>query len=179
MRIIIRAVRERQQFVDYLTEKLPHAEWCFDQTKNALDTFASALQMANNDAVVHMEEDTILTDNFIEKLHTAIQEHPNNVIQFFSMRKADIEVGSRWDNHFLMTQCFYMPPTYSAQLLTYYPTWEAKKLNPGWFDVMVQEWLKLRREKYWIHVPSLVDHRVAVSAIDKRRSSKRQSKTFQ
>ena len=36
----------------------------------------------------------------------------------------------------------------------------------------------LRKLAYWIHVPSLVQHRVAVSMIDSRRSSKRQSKTF-
>jgi hypothetical protein len=46
MRIIIRAVKERAEFIDYLQKHLPNAEWCFDKTKNAMDTFLDAMQMA-------------------------------------------------------------------------------------------------------------------------------------
>lgn len=46
-------------------------------------------------------------------------------------------------------------------------------------DLMVADWLKGRREKYWIHVPSLVQHRTLPSLIDSRRSTKRQSQTFE
>ena len=46
MRIIIRAVRDRAPYIDYLTERLPAAEWCFDQKRNAMDTFLRALDMA-------------------------------------------------------------------------------------------------------------------------------------
>jgi hypothetical protein len=34
MRIIIRAVKERAEFIDYLQKHLPNAEWYFDKTKN-------------------------------------------------------------------------------------------------------------------------------------------------
>jgi hypothetical protein len=41
------------------------------------------------------------------------------------------------------------------------------------------DWLATRGERYWLHVPSLVQHRVVPSVINRRRSSRRQSVTFQ
>jgi hypothetical protein len=62
----------------------------------------------------------------------------------------------------------------------FYDDWAVDNLedHPNGTDQMVCDFLKSRREKYWLHVPSLVDHRIAVSMIDPRRSSKRQSLTF-
>ena len=94
------------------------------------------------------------------------------------MRGADLEIGSRFDNNFMMGQCFYMPLTYSKQLLEFKNTWTDIELHPTGLDSMLADFLKSRREKHWIQVPNLVDHRVGKSLIDSRRSSKRQSKTF-
>lgn len=179
MRIIIRAVRDRAPYIDYLTQRLPAAEWCFDQKRNAMDTFLRALDMAGQDAVVHMEDDTLLNDWFLPRLRAAIAQHPDKVIQFFSMRKADLSIGSRWDGNFMMGQCFYLPAGYSAAIRAYYPVWPNREKHPTGLDTMVGDWLKSRREKYWLHVPSLVDHRDCKSLIDPRRSTKRQSLTFE
>lgn len=178
-RIIIRAVRERQSYVDYLQENIPDAEVCWDKTRNAMDTFLSALTMSGNDPIVHMEEDAFLATDFRTRLEAEIARQPDKVIQFFSMRKGDLEVGSRWDNSFLMGQCFYLPAGYSKLILDFYSVWEERDLHPTGLDTMVGHFLRKRKEKYWIHVPNLVDHRVGKSQIDPRRSSKRISKTFQ
>jgi len=45
-------------------------------------------------------------------------------------------------------------------------------------DTMIGDWLKKRKERYWVVVPNLADHQIGKSAIDSRRSSKRVSKTF-
>lgn len=172
-------MRDRAPYIDYLTQQLPLAEWCFDQKRNAMDTFLRALEMAGQDAVVHMEDDTILSNGFMPRLKAAIAENPNKVIQFFSMRKADLTIGSRLDGSFMMGQCFYLPAGYSAAIRAYYPTWHNREKHPTGLDTMIADWLKSRREKYWIHVPSLVDHRDCKSLIDRRRSTKRQSLTFQ
>jgi hypothetical protein len=179
MRIIIRAVAERAAMVDYLLSELPDAEVVWDVTRNALDTFLEALRRAGNEPAVHMEDDTLLTSNFRQKLTAAIEERPAVISQFFSMRKDDLTVGSRWDKNFLMGQCFYMPATYSHQLLDYSARWPGRAKHPTGLDTMLSDWLKERHESYWIHIPSLVEHRQVKSAIDSRRSSKRQSKTFQ
>jgi hypothetical protein len=179
-RIIIKAVPSRQWMVDYLVSRIPHAEVCMDRNRDAFDTFNRALAMAGEDAAVHMEEDVILTRDFLTKIESVIAARPNTFIQFFSMRGADLTVGSRWDRDFLMNQCFYAPPGYSRAILEYYPSWSEKWLaaHPNGTDLMVRHFLKSRRERYWIHVPSLVDHRIARSEIDHRRSSRRQSLTF-
>lgn len=180
VRIIIKAVPSRVQFIEYLSKNLKQAEFCMDQKKCAFDTFLRSLIMAGNKPCIHMEEDIIITKNFYEKIHLAISERPNSFIQFFSMRKKDLTEGSRLDNNFLMNQCFYAPKGYSKMMLDYFPSWKSKKIknHPNGTDLMVCDFLKSRREKYWIHIPNLVDHRIGKSIIDPRRSSKRQSFTF-
>lgn len=177
-RIIIRAVDPASEFVAYLRERLPGAEWAFDETRDAYDTYLKALCMAGDDAVVHMEDDVLLTGGFLPKLQEAISRRPAEVIQFFSMRGADLTVGSRYDRSFLMAQCFYLPSGYSRLILDYGQTWAKRAVERTNLDGMTADWLRSRREPYWIEVPNLVDHRQAVSRIDHRRSKYRQSKTF-
>lgn len=186
VRMIIRGVPDRTEHINYLKRVLPEAEWCMDKRyhldidnkiKSTLN-FIDALMIAGNEPCLHLEEDVIITNNFVEKINKAISERPNELIQFFSMRKADIEIGSRYDNNFMMNQCFYLPSGYGLLIAQYYNTWHRKDEFPGGYDMMMNDWLKTRKEKYWIHVPSLVEHRVAQSVADKRRSKNRQSKTF-
>tara|TARA_Y100001963_G_C6642568_1_gene381712 strand:+ start:228 stop:782 length:555 start_codon:yes stop_codon:yes gene_type:complete len=181
MRIIIKAVRDirRKDNINYLRRMLPTAEWCWDRKRDAMDTFIRAMRMAGDDPCIHLEDDIVLAKDFYRKITNAIKEHPDNVIQFFSMRKADLEVGSRWDNNYLMNQCHYNPAGYSNLIADFFTDWDKKETNASGTDLMLCDFLKSRKEKYWIHVPSLVDHRVGVSMIDPRRAStNRQSKTF-
>ena len=182
-RIIIKAIEDRQQYIDYLKKHLPNAEFCMDKKRDAFDTFLRALELAEDDAVIHMEEDIVLTKNFYEKACKVINDKPLNIIQFFSMRKKDLEVGSRWDNNFLMNQCTYYPFTFSKRLLEYWDYWSKipNKLekHPNGTDQMVCDFIKDLKIKYWIHIPNLVDHRVGKSVINPRRAStNRQSFTF-
>lgn len=178
MRYIIRAVKDRTEFIAYLQKHLPEAEWCFDKTRNAMDTFLEAMRMAGDGPCVHMEEDILLTRDFQKKIKAEIDKAPDEIIQFFSMREADLTKGSRYDSSYMMNQCFYLPAGYSRMIHDFYAVWDGKVKDPTGTDTMINDWLKSRREKYWISVPSLVEHRVCKSAINPRRSSKRQSKTF-
>lgn len=178
-RIIIRAMPERADMVDTLLADLPDALICYDQQRDAMDTFLRALALAGDEPAVHMEEDVRLASNFRDRLEAAIAERPEHVIQFFSMRKADLTTGSRWDSNYLMLQCTYLPAEYSALIRAYAPVWPARKEHPTGCDTLIRDWLKARRERYWIHVPSLVDHLPVKSLIDPRRSTKRQSLTFE
>lgn len=178
-RIIIRACQERTSFVDYLLRHLPTAEVVWDQRHDAFDTLDRALAMAGGDAVVHMEDDALLTQGFRDKLECEIVQRPENVIQFFSMRGADLTIGSRWDRNYIMFQCTYLPSGYSAEFRPFAQNWHRKHPEHyGAMDFALRDFLKFRREAYWIVVPSLVDHRPVRSLLDSRRSTKRQSKTF-
>jgi hypothetical protein len=179
MRYIIRAVPERAAFIRYLRERLPQAEWCFDRIHSGRDTFLRALHLAGRDAVVHMEEDVILTRDFTDKVEAVIANRPDHVINFFSRRKDDLTKGSRWDRAYMANCCFYLPRGYSAQLIDYAPIWiDSHPEHKCGTDLMVQGFLQSRREPYWINVPSLVQHRSATSLVRPGRSTKRQSATF-
>ena len=178
-RIIIRAIKDRTNYIGYLKEMLPQAEWCFDQKRDAMDTFVRAMRMANNEPTIHLEEDVVLTDNFVAKIEAEIAKHPDSIIQFFSMRNDDIKIGSRWDNHFRMNQCFYIPAGYGNELADYLARWKRRDRLPNAYDVLMDDWLAERKEKYWISVPSLVEHRIGTSQINPRRFKKRISKTFE
>jgi hypothetical protein len=181
MLILIRAVQgERDEYIAYLQKHLPEGEFVFDTTRNAMDTFLTAMKRAGTRPCVHMEEDIYITKNFIKKLESAINERPNEVIQFFSMRKADIEVGSRYDygRSFIANLCVYLPAGYSKAIYNYYPEWPRKEEHPTGSDLMIADWLKERKEKYYIHVPNLVQHRKCKSLVNSRRSWFRQSLTF-
>jgi GR25 family glycosyltransferase involved in LPS biosynthesis len=154
------------------------ATWCFDEKRDAMHTFLKALSMAGDGACVHMEDDIILTKNFLQKLTFEISQRPNVPIQFFSMRKDDLSVGSRWDTSFMMNQCFYLPEGMSKELRDWYVHWDKKYIHPTGSDIMVCDFLRIKKQKYWIHCPSLVQHRSERSLINPRRSTKRQSKTF-
>lgn len=179
-RIIVRAVSSRVDCVEYLRRNLPDAEFLFDSTGNAMDTFLRAMEMAGDAPCVHMEEDIYITRDFIGKIERAISRNPSDVIQFFSMRGADITIGSRYDygRSFMMNQCFYLPAGYSRMIRDYYPDWPQKDYHKTGYDILIADFLKGRKEKYFIHVPSLVQHRIGVSVINPKRPRVRQSKTF-
>ena len=181
MRYILRTCASREEYADYVKEKIPSVEICFDDRGGAMQNFLKSLEMSDDDEVVNLEDDIILTENFQKKAEKVISEKPKNVIQFFSMRKADLEIGSRWDvgAKYLMAQCTYFPKKISKGILAF----SKKYSNIGHvshpLDSMVADYLKATKQRYWIHCPSLVDHRVGKSIIDPRRAStNRQSFTF-
>ena len=79
-------------------EAIPRLELCIDKTHNAFDTFNESLRMAGSDPCVHLEDDIILCDHFVDRITNEIMKRPNDVIQFFSMRKDDLTIGSRYIN---------------------------------------------------------------------------------
>ena len=179
-RIIIRAVLNagRDEMIDYLKHKLPYAEFCYDRYRNCQETFIRANEAAGDDAVIHMEDDVILTVQFREKIEAAIAERPNDVIQFFSRQAADLAKGSRYIYKFIMGQCYYLPPGMSRKVAEFAKTWPHWEKHPGGIDYMIDDLRKQEKFRIWCHVPSLVQHRISPSLLSTR-AMKRQSQSFQ
>lgn len=182
MRYIMRTCAGREHYAEKLIAQLPEVEVCFDDIGGAMQCFIKSLEMAGNDAVVNMEDDIILTNGFKGKIESTIAKRRDSVIQFFSMRKADLTIGSRWDagRNYLMAQCTYFPAKISSGILSFSQKYDniGHKSHP--LDSMVADYLVSTKQKYWIHCPSLVDHIVGKSMIDlKRASTNRQSFTFE
>ncbi|KAF0246280.1 MAG: hypothetical protein FD167_3472 [bacterium] len=182
MKIIIRTHPKREQYLEYLTKNLPKETIFSDDTseKGARANFINALTLAENDSCLHLEDDILLTTDFLVKINKIVNKYSNFVIQFFSQSNADLVTGSRFDlgKNFLGCLCFYMPPRYSNMLLDYYAGWKDKNKHIAGYDLWLADWLRSRNEIYYISVPSLVQHRIGESLIYKNKSQERQSKTF-
>lgn len=182
MKWILRTCAGREAMAARLRAFLPHLVVVDDVFGgDAMATFRAALEAVQDGAALHLEDDILLAPDFENKIREVVAAHPDSVIQFFSMRAKDLTVGARWEpgRSFSMNQCFYLPPAYSRALLEFARDWARFDEHPTGYDILMQDWLKARREKYWLHVPSLVQHLDTVSCINARRSRSRQSPTFQ
>lgn len=178
VKFIMRAVGN-VDLSEYIRQ-IPDLILCRDATHNAMDTFRMSLAMIGDAPAVNLEDDIILCDNFRERILAEIAKRPDDVIQFFSMRKDDLTIGSRYIRGaaFCMNQCFYLPPKMSAELLEYMDVWQGYEQNPTAYDYLMSDYFKLHKIKYWNVCPNLVDHKCAKSRINPCRSTKRQSLTF-
>lgn len=183
LRVIVMAVPwepARVRSVREMREQVPGIEivWAAPLPEGtATHTWLRALDAAGDSPVVLLEDDVELAPRWLERVTAAIEERPDQVIQFFSMRKADLTVGSREEpgRTFLMNQCFYLPRGAARALAAF--SREHFAGNTSGNDLTTREWLKETGQTYWIHVPSLVQHRPLRSMIGPR-SSRRQSPTF-
>ncbi len=156
------------------------AVFCEDRGHDAWETFLWALKMAGDGPAMHIEDDVVFATQFVSRAAAVIAEKPDAVIQFFSRRKHDLTVGSRWmsGSSFMSLCCVYFPAGLSGRIGAYARGWTGRDLHPIGIDLMVANYLRANRLRYWVQVPSLVQHRASKSVIDPRRSSKRQSPTF-
>lgn len=188
MKIILNTCKGREHLAAAVLKEIPEAIVNFDDftdkgkfTSTAFFNYQRGWQLVGNDDGLQLDDDIRLTSNFMEKLTKAISEHPNRIIQFFSMRKADRISGTRLENggNFMMQQCYYLPKPWSAHLYDYSKQFyeETKdKFCPS--DICIANFMRNHKLKYVVYIPNLVDHLQERSAIDRRRSSKRQSFTF-
>lgn len=189
MKFIVNTCAGREHFVNEIVAQIPDVIVNYDDftdkgkfTSTAYFNYQRGWKLAGEFPCVQMDDDIVLTTNFVQKIKDAVAQYPNEVIQFFSMRKDDVKVGTRFEpvSNFLMQQCYYLPSGIAKYLydfsFKYYETTEHKNCPS---DICIQEALKTYKPKYLIWIPNLVDHRVAQSKINKTRSSKRQSKSFQ
>jgi hypothetical protein len=181
MKYIIRACEERELWVKEMISKIPSAEVVWDNNRNAMDTFLRALDVVGDDDAVHLEDDAILCAEFTEKSARSIANASGSPVQFFSMRSADQTAGGRWEpgSRFSATVAFYLPPGSSRAVLEYASSWPRLEEHPTGFDLMVADWMKTHRLRYWIEVPNLADHRFGRSLINPSRSRYRRSLTFE
>lgn len=163
-----------------LKKEIPNLRLCVDYAHDAMGNFLNSLTYTDKPAV-HMEDDIILCDGFYGKITAAIEQHPNDIITFFSLKKKDYEVGKPYyenGSKYLMNQCFYLPAGIGPQIAEYYNVWEGKVKNPTGCDSIIADFMKSRHMNYLQWFPHLVNHKEGKSLIDPRRSSKRTDKNF-
>lgn len=161
--------------------ELTNATVVWDQKHDAMDTWLRMLQMIGSRAAICMEDDVELATDWRSLVEQDIAERPDDVIQFFSMRKADLSEGSRYEpgRTFTGNLCHYLPEGAAAEMCRYAPQWIAEHPeHPTGCDLLLRDWMRSTGRRYWIRVPNLVQHLPLTSAIDPRRSKARRSLTF-
>lgn len=177
MKVIVRNAGERS--IDHIQNEVPDLI-VVRNNENAMSAFCEALDSAGDDSALHLEDDIELCDNFYKRVTEIIAENPDTVIQFFSMRKDDLTIGTRYiaGRKFLMGQCFYLPKGMSKAIREYKETWKRIEEHPTGLDTMIGDYLGDNKLQYLNICPNLVDHLPVKSLINPRRSTKRQSLTF-
>ena len=171
--------------IEHLKASIPRLIVVEDRIRNAMDTFRLGLAEAGTEASLQMQDDIILCKDFMQQVEAEIKQHPNDVIQFFSRKERDAELGSRYmaGRTFMFNQCVYFPAGISADLLKYAENpkigiWRGWDKDPTGDDLIVADYLRINKRKYWLVVPNLCDHAQTESLINSRRSRYRQSLTF-
>lgn len=161
----------------------------WDRHRSGWETFLAAMAAAGDGPSIHLEDDITLTSGWRPKIEAEIALRPGMVQQFFSLRNPETprgRPGEQAGRNFLMTQCFYLPAGYAAQIRVFLDSregrelWSAKGLD---YDSGVAEWLRRGKLKYWMASPSLVQHRpwkTATPTVSRlgTRPTDRQSPTF-
>lgn len=167
--------------ISELKAAVPELELCIDTEGDAMKNFMRLITWTNGPAVL-IEDDAEPCLGFREKITAAVSRCPHRIINFFSLRKKDYEVGAPFfesGSKYIGNVCFYLPPWYGYQIAEYYKTWERKKEHPTGYDLLMADWLKSRKEDYLQWFPHLVNHRICKSLIDPRRSSRRTDARFE
>ena len=177
---IVRTTSWGGRSIEHLKEEIPNLNVITDYKHDAMGTFLTALSFSDNPLVL-LEDDIELCDGFYEKIQEAIATYPEHIINFFSLREKDYELGKPYlerGGAFMMNQCNYIPAGYGKQIVEFYQTWQRKEEHPTGYDILMADWMKSKKMKYVQWVPHLVNHLECKSLINPKRSSKRTDKLF-
>ena len=179
MLYVVRAVEERRPFVEEILKQIPEAVIYYDEFRNPMQSYLHVCEniIAGQPAVL-FEDDIILTSNFKEKCEAVIRQYPDMLINFFSLSKKYLKPHLKKGREHCMGQCEYYPKGFSLEVVKAYSTWKDKEKEPNATDFLTGYAWGNNRD-YIVWCPSLVQHRQVKSVIDPRRSSKRQSVTFE
>ena len=178
MLYVVRAVMEREPFVQEILKQIPDAVVYYDEYGDAMKSYLHVCKnIIKGQPAVLLEDDIILTSNFRQKIEAVIEKYPKILINFFSLSKKYTAPHFKRGREYCMNQCEYFPEGFSTKVVEAYEHWPLKEKEPTAYDFLVgYAWGG--NTPYLVWCPSLVQHRQGKSIINPRRSSKRQSITF-
>lgn len=177
---ILRTTSFGNRDISHIKKAIPNLVILVDYNRDAMGSFLTAISYTDK-PFVHLEDDIELCDNFVEKITEAIKLYPNQIINFFSLRKKDYELRKPYEelgSKFMMNQCNYFPSGFGKEIFEFYKTWDRKEEHPTGYDILMADWMKSKKLKYIQWFPHLVNHLECKSLINSKRSSKRIDKFF-
>jgi hypothetical protein len=177
MKYIIQNVPERD--ISILLDQLNNVSVYVDTNKKPLESFIRTLRLAGDDNALYMEDDIILSKDFINDTNNFISLNSDNVINFWTLKKSIKKTTLMPPSSFMSNLCVYFPNNHIIGLINFYNKgWNRIEEHPTGMDLLVRDYLISTKTKYWLYQPSLVQHKKLVSAINPKRSKYRQSITF-
>lgn len=179
MLYVIRAVESRKEYVQEILEQIPDAIVYYDEYGDAMKSYLHVCEhIIKGQPAILLEDDIILTSNFKEKIEKVVSKYPKILINFFSLSKKLTTPHFKKGREYCMNQCEYFPAGFSLKVVEAYNHWPLRQKEPTAYDYLVgYAWGY--NNPYLVWCPSLVQHRECKSVINPRRSSKRQSITFE
>lgn len=152
----------------------------WDRGRNPYKTFLRVLETIGDEPAWVIEDDVDLCDDFTARAAEVADTHPDLIIRAFSL---GTRTGLVPGVEFYSTVCTYYPAGAAAGILAYAAglTKEdhRREALDQLHDHLVGLWLDSTGQSYWLHTPSLVQHRIGPSLIDPRgRDKDRRSPTF-
>ncbi len=150
---------------------IPGLRMCVDYAQDAMGNFLNSMGMTEAPCV-HLEDDIELCEGFVEKVTEAVNEYPDRIINFFSLRSEDYRIGKPFlvpGARYIANLCFYVPAGMGVQIAEYYGKWKRKEEHPTGCDFLIADWMKERKMRYVQWFPHLVNHKRGKSLINPRR----------
>ena len=151
-------------------------ELLIDKEHKPIDSFISQLKQISNYDAVLLEDDVILCKNFKEEIEKVINEHKNDIINFYTRPSSFF--SSHYSQYFVYNQCTYYPKGISQKLAIQME----KELNLAKsirdYDVLENRAIHSLKMYLFNYRPCLVQHRDAHSLINKGLFSFRQRKVL-
>lgn len=159
---------------------IPELKLCVDYNHDAMMNFLNSITFTEN-ACIHLEDDVELCEGFYEKILAAVEQYPDRVINFFSLRKKDYEIGHPFEEKgakYIGNCCYYLPKGYGQQIFEYYKRWPRRFEHPTGYDLLMADWMKENGIDYIQWFPHLVNHLYGTSLINSRRPKNRVDRRF-
>lgn len=183
MKVVIQAVSWNHQRADnarHLAEQTG-GTIVWDTEHDPFGTFLRVLDAFGDEAGWLIEDDVTLCADWPERAAQVAAEHPEDVIRAFSLTTTR---GWLPGLAFYSMACTYFPAGAARAILDYAGTLSRQTHRQEALDQLhdhlVGLWLDHLGRDYWLHTPSLVQHREWPSLVDPRgRAVSRLSPTFE
>ena len=141
-------------------------ELLIDKDHKPVDSFIKQLELISNEDSVLLEDDLELCKNFKEEIEKIISEHPNDIINFYTVPNKYFK--SEYSNVFVYNQCTYYPKGI-GKIVANEMTNVRQKYKESAYDTLENKALRNLNILVYNYRPCLVQHLDQFSLITRSR----------